>query len=112
LLQTEFEAETHVDPGIYDHCVECHFGKVTSRFGFGLAPLSADLFLGWCTAHVNAGGETPWLSATPVKLAVSKRSTAQAASSGASGHLYPRIARAKATTAGEKRLPAIDTRET
>ena len=32
--------------------------------------------------------------------------------SSASGHLYPRIARAKAATPGEKRRPAIDTRET
>jgi hypothetical protein len=73
LLPTKFEAETHIDPGIYDHCVECHFGKVTSPFGFVFAPLSADLFLGWCTARVNAGGETPWLSATPVKFRASPK---------------------------------------
>lgn len=39
------------------------------------------------------------------RISSQKRSTTQAACSGASGHLYPRIARAKAATAGEKRLP-------
>ena len=65
MLLTEFETETDIDPGIYDHCVECHFGKVTSPLGFAFAPQSAELFLGWCTGRVNADGETPWLSATP-----------------------------------------------
>jgi hypothetical protein len=32
-------------------------GKVISPFGFVFAPLSADLR--WCTARVNADGETP-----------------------------------------------------
>ena len=36
---------------------------------------------------------------------------AQGAASCPSRHLYPRIARAKAATAGERRRPAIDTRE-
>ena len=32
------------------------FGKIISPFGFVFAALSADLFLGRCTARVNAGG--------------------------------------------------------
>ena len=46
------------------------------------------------------------------ELAVSPRPTAQASVSCASGHRYPRIARAKAATPGEKRRPVIDTSET
>jgi len=46
------------------------------------------------------------------ELAVSPRPTAQASVSFASGHRYPRIARAKAATPGEKRRPVIDTSET
>ena len=44
--------------------------------------------------------------------AVSSRPTAHAGVSCTSGHRYPRIARVKAATAGEKRRPAIDTSET
>ena len=73
LLPTEFEGEPQFDPLICDHCVECHFGKVISPFGFVFEPLSDDLFLGWRTARVNAGGETPWLSATPVKFRASPK---------------------------------------
>jgi hypothetical protein len=76
---------------------------------------------GWIVPSADLAGIEGPVEAPVIGLAVVNLSAVcnelealndSGAFSSASGHLYPRIARAKAATAGEKRRPAIDTKET